>query len=238
LLNALAAACGVRERVPVVLLSDESVQVETEAPADLVSSLLTGELPAFCATVDGRLSRDARRPSALLPGAFNPVHEGHWALADAASRFLGTPVVFELSVTNVDKPPLPAAEVRLRLRQFTWRGPLWITRAPTFADKASLFPGVVFVVGADTAKRIVAPRYYQDSEARMADALEHIRRQSCRFLVACREAISLEDLSLPEAYRDLFSGLSKADFWLPTSSTALREQTASARTVAPAEGAG
>src|SRR6266851_380190 len=238
LLNALAAACGVSERVPVALLSDESVHVETEAPVNLVSSLLSGKLPAFCASVDGQLSGDAPRPSALLPGAFEPVHEGHWGLAAAASRFLSRPVVFELSVINVDKPPLPAAEIRRRLQQFTWRAPLWITRAPTFADKAGLFPGVVFVVGADTAERIVAPRYYQGSEACMATALEHVRRQGCRFLVACRETIRLEDLSIPEAYRDLFSGIPKADFWVPTSSTALLEQAASAQPVAPAEVAG
>ena len=40
-----------------------------------------------------------------------------------------------------------AEEVRRRLAQCTWRAPLWLTRAPTFAEKALLFPGVVFVVG-------------------------------------------------------------------------------------------
>jgi hypothetical protein len=242
LLNALAEACGLTERVPVPLLSEESVQIEAEAPTDLVRSLLSGELPAFYADVDGRLSRDAPRPVALLPGAFNPVHEGHWRLAATASRLLSTPVGFELSVTNVDKPTLPAAEIRRRLQQFTWGKPVWVTRAPTFAEKASLFPGVVFVVGADTAERIIAPRYYKDSETRMADALEHIRRQDCRFLVACREDragkyMSLENLGLPGAHGDLFSAIPKADFFVPASSTAMREQAIGIQTVAPAEGA-
>src|SRR5262249_13393545 len=149
LLNALAEACGLAERVHVPLFSEETVQVEALTSVDLVRSLLRGEVPAFCAGMDGRLSRAAPAPVALPPGAFNPVHEGHWLLAETASRLLGLPVVFELCVTNVDKPPLPAAEIRRRLQQFTWRIPVWVTRAPLFGDKASLFPGVVFVVGVD-----------------------------------------------------------------------------------------
>jgi hypothetical protein len=239
LLNALAEAYELADRVPVPLLAGESMQVESLPSADLASALLRGELPAFCAELDGRLSGmgggtlqtgpTVARPGALLPGAFNPAHEGHWRLAEVASRILGTTVALELSATNVDKPALTVAEIRRRLQQFTWRMPVWVTRAPTFAEKASLFPGVVFVVGADTAERIVAARYYGDSEARMIAALEHIRRQGCRFLVAGREAragkqVCLEDLALPEAYRDLFSGISKADFHVPISSTLLRNQ--------------
>src|SRR5439155_608377 len=125
----------------------------------------------------------AAAPRVLMPGAFNPVHEGHWRLAAAAAEIAGQPVAFELSVTNVDKPLLPAEEVRRRLRQFTWRAPVWLTRAPTFAEKALLFGDVVFVIGADIAARIVAPRYYQDREERMAAALEQIRSRQGRFLV-------------------------------------------------------
>ena len=75
---------------------------------------------------------------------------------------------FELSVANVDKPALAPEEVRRRLAQFAWRAAVWLTRAPTYTEKAELFPGCVFVVGADTAARIVQPRFYQDSEEQMA----------------------------------------------------------------------
>lgn len=238
LLNALAEACGLTERVPVNLFSEEIVRREATTPADLVSSLLRGELAAFCAGMDGWLSRDAPRPVALLPGAFNPVHEGHWLLAETASRLLGLPVVFELCVTNVDKPPLPAPEIRRRLRQFTWRMPVWVSRAPLFRDKASLFPGAVFVLGVDTAERLISPRYYHDSEVRMAEAFECLRRQGCRFLVAGRENnagtyIGLEDLKIPGAYRDLFTAIPKAEFCVRASSTALREQAALTLSNAP-----
>jgi hypothetical protein len=242
LLNALAVADGLAGRVPVLLLPGEPVLIEAQTPADLVRALLRGDLPAFCVEIDGRMSRETPRRAAVLPGAFNPVHEGHWRLANTASRILDLAVVFELSVINVDKPALPAAEIRRRLQQFTWRGAVWATRAPTFAEKASLFPGAVFVVGADTAQRILVPRYYEHSERRMGEALEHIRRQGCRFLVAGREDragryVGLEDLGLPEAYRELFTGIPKADFHVPLSSTLLRNQAATASSIAPPEGA-
>jgi hypothetical protein len=233
LLNALAEAAGIAERVPVPLLADEAVQVEASA-TDLILALLHDEVATVCAEMDGRLTRDAARPVALLPGSFNPLHEGHLCLADIATAEVHGPVAFELSVTNVDKPPLPHAEVRRRLQPFAWRAPVWLTRAPTFVEKASLFPGVVFVVGADTAERIVAPRYYQESEARMLEALEHVRIQGCRFLVAGREDrqgrfLGPDDLAIPDAYRGLFQGIPRSKFDVRISSTALREQATGSR---------
>ena len=91
-----------------------------------------------------------------------------------------------MSIANVDKPPLLMEEVEHRLRQFAWHAPVWLTRAPTFAEKAALFPGATFVVGSDTAIRIVDPAYYGNSVERMTAVLEQIRVLGCRFLVAGR----------------------------------------------------
>src|SRR5437868_7171605 len=103
---------------------------------------------------DGRIETsyrwDRARPTAILPGAFNPVHPGHWGLADAAAEWLGLPVAFELSIANVDKSPLDPDEIERRRSQFAGRAPLWLTHAPQFVQKAELFPGAIFVVGADT----------------------------------------------------------------------------------------
>src|SRR5687768_16624411 len=75
----------------------------------------------------------------LLPGSFNPVHDGHWRLARVAADIIGEPVAFELSVTNVDKPPLAVEEVGRRLQAFAGRADIWLTRAPRFLDKSALF---------------------------------------------------------------------------------------------------
>jgi hypothetical protein len=163
----------------------------------------------------------------LLPGSFNPTHEGHWRLARVAADIIGQPVAFELSVTNVDKAPLSVEEVRRRVQPFAGRADVWLTRAPRFLDKSALFPGAAFIVGADTAERLLAPRYYEDDETRMLAALEAIAERGCRFLVAGRadaagRFLTLDDLFVPRRFRELFAAIPEHVFRLDVSSTVLR----------------
>jgi nicotinic acid mononucleotide adenylyltransferase len=227
LLNALAEVCGVAERVMVPLLPGEEVVKEEFDPGRPLAELLAGRLAALWVRPDGRMRPDGPAPGLLLPGSFNPLHEGHCALAATAARLAGAPAAFELSATNADKPALPDEEVRRRLGQFAWRAPVWLTRAPTFAEKAALFPGCVFVVGADTAERIVQPRFYGDSAERMAEALGLIRKRGCRFLVAGRVGaegrfVELAGLELPMEHADLFAAIPGDVFRVDISSTELR----------------
>jgi hypothetical protein len=163
----------------------------------------------------------------LLPGSFNPLHHGHAGMAEAAARRTGRPVAFELSVCNPDKGVISGAEVRRRVRQFCSRATVWLTRAATFDRKASLFPGAVFVVGADTAARVVQMRFYGDSVEQMRQALAAVRAAGCRFLVAGRadaegRFVGLEALAIPAEFADLFDGLSADEFRVDVSSTRLR----------------
>jgi hypothetical protein len=167
-----------------------------------------------------------RRPTALLPGSFNPVHSGHWGLAEVASRLLGSAVAFELSLDNVDKPPLSPAEVRSRIRPFAAKADMWLTRAPTFLQKARLFPGTIFVVGADTAERIVAARYYQ-GDAALRQAFQTFTDLQCSFLVAARadaegKLQTLDNLAIPPPWRALLRGIDPGVFRIDVSSTQLR----------------
>jgi nicotinic acid mononucleotide adenylyltransferase/nicotinamide mononucleotide (NMN) deamidase PncC len=229
LLNAMAESFGLAERVEGGLLPGEEVVRGVQSSEDILSALLGGRLSAVCVEGDGRWRDDGPRPAVLLPGSFNPAHRGHWALGEAATRRAGA-VAFELSVVNADKPPLSAEEVRQRAAQFAWSVPLWLTRAPTFAEKAELFPGAVFIIGADTAERVVQPRFYGGDEAGLARALDLFRARGCRFLVAGRLGaggtfVALDDLAIPVAYRDLFSAIPAADFRVDLSSTELRKTT-------------
>jgi hypothetical protein len=193
----------------------------------MLNAFFAEELAAVCVRADGRIHVPHSRPKLLLPGSFNPLHVGHVGLARVAAEMVGAEAAFELAVVNADKPPLSVEEVRRRLAQFAWLAPLWLTRTPTFREKAVLFPGAAFVVGADTAARIVQPRFYEDSETRMNDALACVRGQGCRFLVAGRvdgagRFLSCADLPLPDAERDLFDEIPAARFRLDLSSTQLR----------------
>jgi hypothetical protein len=227
ILNALAAAVGVVERVDVPLLPGERLEWQTVVSDQPLTNLLLGNSARVCVKKDGQFRTDAERPAALVAGSFNPVHAGHWQLAKIAARRIGGGVAFELSVVNVDKPPLVAEEIRRRLAQFAWRADAWLTRAPTFAEKAELFPGTVFVLGADTALRLVHPRYYGGSEEAMKGALEGIRRRGCRFLVAGRadesgQFVELDRLAIPAEHRDLFAPIPASECRVDLSSTILR----------------
>ncbi len=239
LLNTLAEAAGLDERVESILLPGEEVQAEDSPARNPLARFLRGETALLGVEPDGRMHDTAPRAPVLLPGSFNPVHHGHWRLLEAASRLTGVPAAFELSITNVDKPALAGEEVRRRLPQFTWRAQVWLTRAPTYVEKARLFPGATFAVGVDTAERIVAPRYYQDSEAAMQSALEEIRLHGCRFLVAGRSDatgrfLRLADVAMPASHAVLFEAIPEEAFRVDCSSTELRRRGA----VAPPEEAG
>lgn len=230
-LHAMAQTLGVPVVQPLPLLAGEAVR-ETTQPASTWPPYLDNTGAVFVA-VDGRISTEtawrADQPMVLLPGAFNPLHAGHQALATLAQRREGKSAAFELSVTNVDKPPLTFEEVRRRLAPFAGHAPVWLTRAPRFLDKARLFPGATFVVGADTALRLVAPRYYDDDERRLLEALEFFRAQRCSFLVAGRldaagRYLGLGDIPIPKAYRDLCRAIPAEEFRMDISSTMVRER--------------
>jgi nicotinamide mononucleotide (NMN) deamidase PncC len=226
LLNGLAEAFGLPQRVAVPLLPGEEVRAESVS-AGALAALVRGEVAAVVVENDGRIRTDAPAPRLVVPGAFNPVHGGHWGLAGAAARLTGLSAAFELSVTNVDKPTLGPEEVRRRLAQFAWRAPAWLVRAPTFVEKARLFPGATFAVGADTAERVLAARYYGDSAEAVGRALDEIRRHGCRFLVAGRAGADgrfaeLHHLDVPASHRELFTAIPAEVFRADVSSTALR----------------
>jgi hypothetical protein len=166
----------------------------------------------------------------LLCGSFNPLHLGHRQLAAAAQRITGRLPGLELSVTNVDKGELGYREVIERVVPLRGEFGLVITRAPTFQEKARLFPGACFVIGYDTASRLLQPEYYGGSMDAMMQALMEIGESGCRFLVAGRvqDGVfrTLDDLDIPQGVKpDLLQGVPESEFRSDTSSTQVRNST-------------
>ena len=226
----LAHACGIAAPSPRSLLDPDEGFAETDiATEDTVDQLLAGKLDRVTAQPDGQMLLSAPQPLVLLPGSFNPVHTGHVLLARIAEELRQQPLAFEISVTNVDKPPLAGDTVRCRLAQFAWKSPVEVTRAPTFVEKSRLFPKTTFVIGADTAERLVAAKYYGDDEDRMHVALEEIAQSGSSFLVAVRidaakRVRALSDIVVPRRYADLFTEIPEHQFRFDTSSSEVRER--------------
>jgi len=209
------------------ITGQEALQKQVET-LDLLDQLMRGEIEWVLVEPDGRM-RSGQAPSkpVLLSGSFNPLHEGHRQLLEVAGRMVRREGYFELPVVNADKAPLDPAEARRRLAQFAGFAPVILTRAPLFSQKALLFPGAVFILGVDTAERLIQPRFYNDDPGQMFASFEQIRLAGGCFLVAGRvkddHFFTLQDLSLPAGYRELFRAIPETVFRVDVSSTALRQ---------------
>jgi hypothetical protein len=220
-LNVVAEACGVSERLKLDLLEGEQVQVSRSEAPQAWQDLLAGKVESV------RAGRPGAAPRVIFPGAFNPLHVGHRRMMQVAQDMLQQPVAMEISIVNVDKPPLDFAEIERRLGQFSADEAVYLTRAATFEEKSRLFPEATFVVGTDTLRRIADPRYYGGDRAACQSAVERIAGRACRFLVFGRNLgvgfVRLADLDLPDSLRAICREVLPEVFREDISSTSLRK---------------
>ena len=163
----------------------------------------------------------------IFPGSFNPLHQGHRQMIEAATTMTGQPVELLMSIDNVDKPSLTRSEVLRRVLQFAASHTTWVVKPARFWEWATIFPGATFVVGLDTLERIVSHRYAssrRDHEAHLQTIVE----QGCQLLVFGRlhqgEFRSATQIKIPKVLRDRVHEIPEAAFRCDAQSRLLRSE--------------
>ncbi|MEE2884366.1 MAG: hypothetical protein VX701_01555 [Chloroflexota bacterium] len=229
ILKALADSLSVRMTIPDELSSSGEKIERTSKTYDHPLDALLAEHICSVLIDENHINADEDVPGSILPGSFAPLHNGHKELAKRASLILKSDVLYEMSISNVDKPPMPLEEIHRRIQQFSNEGPLVITNADRFDKKADLFPGRTFVVGVDTVQRLVNSSYYGNDQTQMLLSLQKLNSLKCDFLVAGRELngdfVTLENIHIPERFSKIFSAIPETQFRSNLSSTNLRNST-------------
>ncbi|MGD9126085.1 MAG: hypothetical protein PVH19_01795 [Planctomycetia bacterium] len=230
-IDAIAEACGLQPKLELDLGESESfMRSQTIAPPAW-QELLCGKRQEVRIGGEEKSSKGLFQKSEhegllLFAGAFNPLHRGHRGMAEAAEEIMEQEVEYEISIINPDKPPTDFTQMKERVEQFKDR-PVWLTRAPTFAEKAKLFPRATFIVGIDTLRRIADVKYYGDDPAACRAALERISVRGCRFLVFGRNTgtgfVGLGHLNLPDVLADICQEVPSEKFREDISSTEIRQ---------------
>jgi nicotinic acid mononucleotide adenylyltransferase len=202
----------------------EKVSVKRTAAPEPWQALLAGSRSAVLAA--GTEAAPAG-DQLIFPGSFDPLHDGHRLMARIAEEIAERPLAYELSIANVDKPPLDYQEIESRAAQFGGQ-PLWLTRAATFIEKLAIFPRSTFVMGADTFVRLAEPRYYGGSQEAADRAVRTIAENARGLIVfgRARDGVFEEPSTLPapEPLRRIAYFVSQREFRIDISSTALRRE--------------
>ncbi len=208
IINAILVACDVSEWINLGLTSEfiDSSKAEIPQIAEVYREKTYAHLKAS-------------NFGGIFSGSFNPIHEGHRKIREIAENILGVEVAYEITTFNADKPPINQLEIKNRIKNFSDDEPVIVSGLGTFAEKSKMFPNKYFVIGIDTAKRIMSPKFYNND-------IDVFIKNKTKFLVFGRSnngVFETIDDSFPKEFRDLCLVVSEEVFRMDISSTEIRK---------------
>lgn len=132
---------------------------------------------------------------ALMPGAYNPPHEGHLGTAQNVMDEYGRTVVYEVTAEPPHKEALSAQLLLQRAKLLQGYDRLFTRKEPMYLDKARAYPGIPMVLGADAMVRMLDPKWGID----LMSMFKEFRKLDTKLLVAGRTVgdkfVTVDDIS-------------------------------------------
>lgn len=119
---------------------------------------------------------------AVFPGAFNPVHAGHHAIAEEVEFNTGASVIYTVSVDNPHKPSLMVGDILKRSKMLQGCARIFTVGEPLYLDKVKNNPSKLFIIGSDALERLLDPKWGPSTQ----DVLDGFVASSVKFYVATR----------------------------------------------------
>ena len=99
---------------------------------------------------------------ALVPGAFNPPHQGHFGMQQGVFDQYGYRGVFEITSGLLHKGNLTIQDLLQRAKLLKGNDCIFTQQLPLYLDKVKAFPGAALVLGADACLRLFDPKWGLD----------------------------------------------------------------------------
>jgi len=160
--------------------------------------------------------------SIIFPGSFNPLTIGHVQLILETINHLGfssedhPPIILEIGL-NADKGALTRVQIEGRIKQILDQLNIHgiknigiaVTSSPLYLQKTEIFQQCTYIIGADTAIRLLDPKYTKDCIFELVYSLSLIQSRGTKFIVGgriCKEYSNLFEGRICKGYSNLFEG--------------------------------
>jgi len=117
------------------------------------------QYPFFAANGERHAFITPRNYWALMPGAFNPPHQGHFGIAKEVEETYNKRVIFEITAEPPHKAKLSIQDLLKRAALLKGYDRVFTEQAPLYLDKAKKYPGYPLILGADALVRLLDPKW-------------------------------------------------------------------------------